>query len=72
MTGLFGENAEKSYICPMEKLKEKQRPVNGHSVREEIMQGMISSFRMEGIKISQPMAYAILERVGTQLKMRKR
>ena len=67
--GLFGEDREKSYICTMEKLKEKApRPINGYSVREEIMQGMVDSFRMEGIKIPQPMAYAILERVGLNLK----
>lgn len=42
------------------------------SVREEILQGMITSFQLEGIQISQETAYTILERVDLKLKTRKR
>ena len=37
--------------------------VKNATVREEILQGMITSFQLEGIKISQETAYTILERV---------
>ena len=39
--------------------------------REEILQGMIASFQLEGIKISKETAYTILERVDLKLKMSK-
>lgn len=45
--------------------------VKNATVREEILQGMITSFQLEGIKISQEMAYTILERVNLKLKTRK-
>lgn len=41
------------------------------TVREEILQGMITSFQLEGIKISQETAYTILEKVDLRLKGRK-
>ena len=70
---MFGGDGKKPYICSMEKLREKtQRPESGYSVREEIMQGMIASFRMEGIRIPRQTACAILEKVGTRLKTQKR
>lgn len=46
--------------------------VKNATVREEILQGMITSFQLEGIKISQEAAYTILERVDLKLKARKR
>ena len=61
-----------SYICSMEKTKEKMpQLVKNATVREEILQGMITSFQLEGIKISQETAYTILERVNLKLKTRK-
>ena len=45
--------------------------VKNATVREEILQGMIASFQLEGIKISQETAYTILERVDLKLKMCK-
>ena len=63
----------KGYICNMEKIKEKMpQLVKNATVREEILQGMITSFQLEGIKISQETAYTILERVDLKLKMCKR
>lgn len=57
----------------MEKIKEKMpQLVKNATVREEILQGMIASFQLEGIKISQEIAYTILERVDLKLKMCKR
>ena len=46
--------------------------VKNATVREEILQGMITSFQLEGIKISQETPYTILERVDLKLKMCKR
>ena len=56
----------------MEKIKEKMpQLVKNAKQREEILQGMIASFQLEGIKISQETAYTILERVDLKLKMCK-
>ena len=53
----------------MEKIKEKMpQLVKNATVREEILQGMITSFQLEGIKISQETAYTILERMIRSLK----
>ena len=46
--------------------------VKNATVREEILQGMITSFQLEGIKISKETAYTILERVDLKLKTCKR
>ena len=57
----------------MEKIKEKMpQLVKNATVRGEILQGMITSFQLEGIKISQETAYTILERVDLKLKTCKR
>lgn len=64
-----GENC--IFVC-MEKGKLKiVKPVKNALVREEILQGMIASFRLEGIKIPQETAYTIMERVDMKLRTRK-
>lgn len=56
----------------MEKGKLKiVKPVKNALVREEILQGMITSFRLEGIKIPQETAHMIMERVDLKLRMQK-
>lgn len=56
----------------MEKGKLKiVKPVRNALVREEILQGMITSFRLEGIKIPQETAHMIMERVDLKLRMQK-
>ena len=56
----------------MEKGKLKiVKPVKNALVREEILQGMITSFRLEGIKIPQETAHMIMERVDSKLRMQK-
>ena len=56
----------------MEKIKEKMpQLLKNATQREEILQGMIASFQLEGIKISQETAYTIFERVDLKLKMCK-
>ena len=47
------------------------KPVKNALVREEILQGMITSFRLEGIKIPQETAHMIMERVDLKLRMQK-
>ena len=68
---LFNCILEKS-LTFMEKIKEKMpQLLKNATQREEILQGMIASFQLEGIKISQETAYTILERVDLKLKMCK-
>ena len=56
----------------MEKGKLKiVKPVKNALVREEILQGMITSCRLEGIKIPQETAHMIMERVDLKLRMQK-
>ena len=56
----------------MEKGKLKiVKPVKNALVREEILQGMITSLRLEGIKIPQETAHMIMERVDLKLRMQK-
>lgn len=59
-----------SYLCSMEKIvipqpQNTQNPVNK---REEILQSMITSFKIEGIHIPYATAQDIMQKVDTKLK----
>ncbi|WP_294140888.1 hypothetical protein [uncultured Sanguibacteroides sp.] len=56
----------------MEKVIEEMPVKTLTTVKEEILQGMIASFRLEGIKIQEKTAYTILEQVDRKLKMQKK